>query len=295
MNQVLMRSLNTSLAAVLPVLSLLVLGSGVFGAIALREFAIALLVGLLTGSYSSIYIATPLLAIFKQRETRYKNLIGDHATGAELAAWQAMCESDRAPLRTFHARAMASVAMGDDEPARCGPTLASDARIRVTCDLVGRVVATCCREGDLAIPIAIYAKAARAIWSWIQKRRRRWHGVCQFSWIERTRKSPVTFSRIGERVAYRARRLCFSSKPTLLDRHASPIHPASLLAFLSPSVPHPHIDWLLRCHTERSPSWLNPRSRSVKAVRSRAKRMTCRMRCVRIASAGKLPNGPLKA
>jgi preprotein translocase subunit SecF len=85
MNQVLMRSLNTSLAAVLPVLSLLVLGSGVFGAIALREFAIALLVGLITGSYSSIYIASPLLAIFKQRESRYKNLKGVHATGAELA------------------------------------------------------------------------------------------------------------------------------------------------------------------------------------------------------------------
>ena len=85
MNQVLMRSLNTSLAAVLPVLSLLVLGSGVFGAIALREFAIALLVGLITGSYSSIYIASPLLTIFKQRESRYKNLKGAHATGAELA------------------------------------------------------------------------------------------------------------------------------------------------------------------------------------------------------------------
>jgi preprotein translocase subunit SecF len=85
MNQVLMRSLNTSLAAVLPVLSLLVLGSGVFGAIALREFAIALLVGLITGSYSSIYIASPLLSIFKQRESRYKNLKGAHATGAELA------------------------------------------------------------------------------------------------------------------------------------------------------------------------------------------------------------------
>jgi preprotein translocase subunit SecF len=85
MNQVLMRSLNTSLAAVLPVLSLLVLGSGVFGAIALREFAIALLVGLITGSYSSIYIASPLLSIFKQRESRYKNLKSAHATGAELA------------------------------------------------------------------------------------------------------------------------------------------------------------------------------------------------------------------
>ena len=85
MNQVLMRSLNTSLAAVLPVLSLLVLGSGVLGAIALREFAIALLVGLITGSYSSIYIASPLLTIIKQRESRYKNLTGAHATGAELA------------------------------------------------------------------------------------------------------------------------------------------------------------------------------------------------------------------
>jgi preprotein translocase subunit SecF len=85
MNQVLMRSLNTSLAAVLPVLSLLILGSGVMGAIALREFAIALLVGLITGSYSSIYIATPLLSIFKERENRYKNLKGSHATGAELA------------------------------------------------------------------------------------------------------------------------------------------------------------------------------------------------------------------
>ena len=85
MNQVLMRSLNTSLAAVLPVLSLLVLGSGVLGAVALREFAIALLVGLITGSYSSIFIASPLLTIFKQRESRYKNLRGAHATGPELA------------------------------------------------------------------------------------------------------------------------------------------------------------------------------------------------------------------
>ncbi|MEP7111973.1 MAG: protein translocase subunit SecF [Ilumatobacteraceae bacterium] len=84
MNQVLMRSINTSLAAVLPVLSLLVLGAGILGAITLREFALALLVGLLTGSYSSIFIATPLLAMFKQREPRYRILRGAHATGAEL-------------------------------------------------------------------------------------------------------------------------------------------------------------------------------------------------------------------
>jgi preprotein translocase subunit SecF len=84
MNQVLMRSLNTSLAAILPVLSLLVLGAGILGATTLREFALALLVGLLTGSYSSIFVASPLLAMGKEREPRYRTLRGSHATGAEL-------------------------------------------------------------------------------------------------------------------------------------------------------------------------------------------------------------------
>ncbi len=84
MNQVLMRSLNTSLAAVLPVLSLLILGSGILGAVTLRDFALALLVGLLTGSYSSIFIASPLLAMLKEREPRFRNFHGAHATRAEL-------------------------------------------------------------------------------------------------------------------------------------------------------------------------------------------------------------------
>jgi len=84
MNQVLMRSLNTSLAAVLPVLSLLVLGSGVFGAVALREFALALLVGLATGAYSSIYIATPLLGLLKERSAQYTSGRGQLSLGADM-------------------------------------------------------------------------------------------------------------------------------------------------------------------------------------------------------------------
>jgi preprotein translocase subunit SecF len=79
-----MRSINTSIAAVLPVLSLLILGSGFLGATTLRDFSLALLVGLLTGSYSSIFVASPLLAMFKQREPRYRTLRGTHATGVEL-------------------------------------------------------------------------------------------------------------------------------------------------------------------------------------------------------------------
>lgn len=84
MNQVLMRSLNTSLAAVLPVLSLLIVGAWILGAIALQDFALALLVGLITGSYSSIFIATPILAMLKEREPRNRQLrakLGGATTG----------------------------------------------------------------------------------------------------------------------------------------------------------------------------------------------------------------------
>ena len=74
MNQVLMRSLNTSLVAILPILSILIIGAGVMGATVLKDFGLALLVGLLTGAYSSIFIASPLLAILKEREPRYVNV-----------------------------------------------------------------------------------------------------------------------------------------------------------------------------------------------------------------------------
>jgi preprotein translocase subunit SecF len=74
MNQVLMRSLNTSFVALLPVASLLFVGSGILGAVTLRDFALALFVGLMTGAYSSIFVATPILAKLKEREPRYAAL-----------------------------------------------------------------------------------------------------------------------------------------------------------------------------------------------------------------------------
>ncbi|MGH9035285.1 MAG: protein translocase subunit SecF, partial [Acidimicrobiia bacterium] len=70
MNEVLMRSLNTSIVASLPVFSLLIVGSYLFGALTIRDFSLALTVGLLTGAYSSIFTATPLLAVMKEREPR---------------------------------------------------------------------------------------------------------------------------------------------------------------------------------------------------------------------------------
>ena len=60
LNQVLMRSINTSFVALLPVASLLVVGSGSSARSTLRDFALALFVGLLVGAYSSIFVATPI-------------------------------------------------------------------------------------------------------------------------------------------------------------------------------------------------------------------------------------------
>ena len=71
MNQVLMRSLNTSIVAIMPIVSILVIGAGFLGATTLNDFGLALLVGLLTGAYSSIFIAAPILAVLKEREPRY--------------------------------------------------------------------------------------------------------------------------------------------------------------------------------------------------------------------------------
>jgi preprotein translocase subunit SecF len=84
MNQVLMRSLNTSLVAILPIMSVLVIGSFVLGATSLEDFGLALFIGLLTGAYSSIFVATPVLAALKEREPRYAQIRTRLAQRGEL-------------------------------------------------------------------------------------------------------------------------------------------------------------------------------------------------------------------
>jgi preprotein translocase subunit SecF len=68
MNQVFMRSINTSLTSLLPIGSLLFVGSFLLGAATLREFALALFIGVGLGTYSSIFVAAPILAVWKERE-----------------------------------------------------------------------------------------------------------------------------------------------------------------------------------------------------------------------------------
>ncbi len=73
-NQVLARSINTSTVAIIPILSVLIVGAYIFGATTLEDFGLALFIGLTTGAYSSIFIASPILAWLKEREPRYKVL-----------------------------------------------------------------------------------------------------------------------------------------------------------------------------------------------------------------------------
>ncbi|HUW87745.1 MAG TPA: protein translocase subunit SecF [Candidatus Paceibacterota bacterium] len=67
-NQTLVRSINTSVIALLPVASILFVGAGLLGAGTLKDLSLALFIGLATGTYSSIFIATPILAVLREQE-----------------------------------------------------------------------------------------------------------------------------------------------------------------------------------------------------------------------------------
>jgi preprotein translocase subunit SecF len=73
-NQTLIRSLNTSLASLLPIAALLIVGAFALGAETLSDLALALLIGVIVSTYSSIFVATPFLAVWKETEPRNRQL-----------------------------------------------------------------------------------------------------------------------------------------------------------------------------------------------------------------------------
>jgi len=88
LNQTLVRSINTSLIALLPVAAILFVGGGLLGAGELKDLALVLFVGMLSGTYSSIFIATPVLADLKEREPQYQALakrVSVRASGGRAA------------------------------------------------------------------------------------------------------------------------------------------------------------------------------------------------------------------
>jgi preprotein translocase subunit SecF len=89
LNQTLIRSINTSIIALLPVIGILVVSTSLLGANnELEELALVLFVGMLSGTYSSIFIATPVLAELKERQPQYQALakrVAVRASGGRAA------------------------------------------------------------------------------------------------------------------------------------------------------------------------------------------------------------------
>jgi len=125
LNQTLVRSINTSVIALLPVASILFVGAGLLGAGELRDLALVLFVGMLSGTYSSIFIATPVLADLKEREPQYKALtkrVNLRAAGGR-AAQRAAAKAEAAAKTGSPARAGTAAAKRAAAAARA-PDLA---------------------------------------------------------------------------------------------------------------------------------------------------------------------------
>jgi preprotein translocase subunit SecF len=120
-NQVLVRSINTTVIGVLPVVALLFTGAVILGEGPLKDLALALFVGMVSGAYSSIFIATPLLAQMKEREPDMKKLAARvHARRAKESQKERVVETP-ASVPTTQAAADVGVtdagATDDAEPS----------------------------------------------------------------------------------------------------------------------------------------------------------------------------------
>nr|BFD85906.1 protein translocase subunit SecF [Streptomyces sp. Xyl84] len=112
-NGTLMRSINTTVVALLPVAGLLFIGGGALGAGMLNDISLSLFVGLAAGAYSSIFIATPLVADLKEREPQMK------ALRKRVLAKRAQAGTEGAPV----ADASDDATDFDDEPEDAAPAV----------------------------------------------------------------------------------------------------------------------------------------------------------------------------
>ena len=108
MNQTLARSINTSAVAILPVLAVLLIGAQVLGATTLQSYGLALFIGLLSGAYSSIFIASPVLCMMKDREPRWVDIANRLAKRGDTGAFYSAV--DAASLNTQMSMAAAGQA-----------------------------------------------------------------------------------------------------------------------------------------------------------------------------------------
>ncbi|HEX8864304.1 MAG TPA: protein translocase subunit SecF [Lentzea sp.] len=133
LNQTLMRSINTSLIALLPVIGLLVVGVGILGVGTLQDLALVQLVGMFIGALSSIFIATPVLVDLKNRDPKFiaqaKRVASRRAKAAAPAA-EAGIESVDEDALAADLRQEEAMAAAASVPHRTAK--AADARRRPT-------------------------------------------------------------------------------------------------------------------------------------------------------------------
>ncbi|MEV5738461.1 protein translocase subunit SecF [Microbispora rosea] len=98
LSHTLIRSLNTSLVAILPVAAILFIGTTLLGAGTLKDLSLALFVGMIVGTYSSLCVATPILVTLKEREPK----------------WQALAQR-------VHAKQVSAAKAATKEPVPAGP------------------------------------------------------------------------------------------------------------------------------------------------------------------------------
>jgi preprotein translocase subunit SecF len=103
-NQTLMRSINTSLIALLPVAGLLFVGAGILGVGTIKDLALILFVGLASGAYSSLFLATPIVVDLTERAPEYKALtkrvVAKRASEARRAEEAELTGATVAPRRS---------------------------------------------------------------------------------------------------------------------------------------------------------------------------------------------------
>ena len=109
LNEVVYRSVNTTISSILPVGALLFIGGQVLGATTLQDLALALFIGMIAGSYSSLFVAGPLYAHWKAREPAEQRRIAKVTARAEGASEEDLAAIDasyagRAPITTDYVR-----------------------------------------------------------------------------------------------------------------------------------------------------------------------------------------------
>ena len=120
LNQTLVRSINTSVVALLPVTAILVIGVGFLGAGTLKDLALALFIGTAAGTYSSIFIATPVACQLQERRPEMK------ALATRVAARRSGADSRGKSSRKAAGGATTATAVLDDIDADSDTATESD-------------------------------------------------------------------------------------------------------------------------------------------------------------------------